>query len=414
MPELHPHDESANSAPLLRTEEKPDEERRITWAELLNDLVFTVIIAQLANRLLTHLSAQAIGEFFLLYIPVWWLWNGETHYSTRFDHERDVMHRLLGSLQLLGLIVLAADIPQALESRSFIFAATYAAVRTVLLVEYGRAWYHVPEARPYIRHVATGFAISVLIWAGSVFIEPPYRYGLWAIALIIELSTPLTSSGGKLHRDFPPDVRHLPERYGQFTLLVLGQSVTGVTLGLIQSNFQPHALLTTMLGGVVIIGLWWAYFDRIDDDAVRQVSVGGSAGPYAFWLYLHLPLTIALTIVGVGLTYAIRGSARAELTEAEQWLFTGAVAGYLATQAGISITTLKAGPSHLSFVWGISVRLGLAVSLVIVRLCSSLNALWLIGITAVAIVGLIISDHLSPSAPESTERVKRVRRRRKK
>lgn len=154
-----------------------------------------------------------------------------------------------------------------------------------------------------------------------------------------------------------------------------------------------------------MIGIWWAYFDRLDDDAVRQVSEGGSAGPYTLWLYLHLPLTVALTMVGVGLTLAIRGTNRPELPIAVQWLFTGSVTGYFLAEAGISLTTLLAGPSHPSFVRGVSVGFGLAV-LLLIRLTTSLGTLPLLGITGLLIIGLILSDQFSPNVPDSTDRVK--------
>ena len=400
-------DVPSSAIPQFRPDEK-DGARRTTWAELLNDLVFTVIVVQLAQRLLTSLSGPSLGEFFLLYIPVWWLWNGETHYSTRFDSEQDIVHRFLGSLQLLGLIVLGATIPKVLESNmlSVIYAITYSAVRLLLLIEYGRAWFYVPNARPYIRHITTGFAVSILIWVASAFVPTPYRYGMWGVALLIDLSTPLTPAGRRLQTEFPPDVRHLPERYGLFTLTLLGQTITGTAQGLIQSGFEVSTVLATLLGGIVVIGLWWAYFDRLDDDAVRQVSEGGRTWPYTLWLYLHLPLTGALTMIGVGLTLAIQGVDRPELTPAVQWLFTGSVAGYLLAEAGISLTTLKSGPPHPTFVRGILVRLGLAVLLMLIRLTTSLGTLPLLGVTAGLIICLILSDHFSPDAPKSTERVK--------
>lgn len=396
----------ASSRPQLRTIEK-DGIRRTTWAELLNDLVFTVIVAQLAQRLLNRLDGESLSEFFLLYAPVWWLWNGETHYSTRFDNDRDVVHRLLGSLQLLGLIWLAASIPKAIRSNlsSVTYVLTYSAVRLVLLVEYGRAWVYVPKARPYIRHITTGFGASVLIWIGSVFVPTPYRYGLWGLALLIELSTPLTSAGGRLHREFPPDFRHLPERYGLFTLLVLGQTVSSTAQGLIQSGFGTNTIVATGLGGLIVIGLWWAYFDRLDDDAVRQVSEGGSARWYTIWLYMHLPLTVALTLVGVSLTLCIRAVDAPALSSGTQWLFVGSIAGYFFTEAIISLTTLKAGPSHPSFVRGIVARVGLAGLLFGLSLWTSFAALPLLGTTAGAILLLIISDYLSPEAPNSDERI---------
>lgn len=400
-------DASLSKVPQLRSTEKHSV-RRTSWAELFNDLVFTVIVAQLAQRLLTSLSGWALAGFFLLYIPVWWLWNGETHYSTRFDSERDVVHRSLGSLQLLGLIVLAATIPKALEQNlpSMIYALTYSAVRIILLIEYGRAWVYVSEARPYIRHLCIGFGLSILVWIGSAFVPMPYRYGLWILALCIELVTPLTSSGGRLHNALPPDVRHLPERYGLFTLILLGQTVSSAAQGLIKGGFETNTVLATLLGGFIIIGLWWAYFDRLDDDAVRQVSAGKSTRPYTIWLYLHLPLTVALTMAGVGLTLAIEGVDAPRLTESVQWLMTGSVAGYFLIEAGISLTSLLSGPPHPSFIRGIAARFGLAIGLIIIRLTTSLDTITLLGITAGLILILILSDQLGPEAPDSAERIK--------
>ena len=391
--------------PRLRTLQK-DGIRRTTWSELLNDLVFTVIIAQLAQRLLTHLTTLSLSEFFLLYIPVWWLWNGETHYTTRFDNEGDVVHRFLTSLQLLVLLILAAAIPKSMEISisSVTYALAYLTVRLLLLVEYGRAWFYVPQAHPYIRHIMTGYAIAVVVWAVSIWFNPPYRYMLWAVALIIELSTPLTTSGGRLHQQFPPDARHLPERYGLFTLIVLGQAVTNTAQGLIQGGIEQNTLIATVLGGICIVGIWWAYFDRLDDDAVQEVSRGGSAHHYAFWLYLHLPLTIALTLVGVSFTMAIREVDSAVLPASVQWLLVGSVSGYFLAEGGISLTTLLAGPTHSSFVRGVVVRLGLAVILVGVRLTTSLNTLTLFSIIAGLVICLILSDTFGSPAPGSTER----------
>ncbi|MBO0929494.1 low temperature requirement protein A [Fibrella aquatilis] len=413
--------------PRLRSGELKGQ-RRTTWAELLNDLVYTAIIAQLANRLLHQLDGLAMGQFFLLYVPVWWLWNGQTHYATRFDSEQDVVHRLLGCLQLVGLLVLAGAIPTAIETNATIYALTYALVRGVLLLEYIRAWHYVPEARPYINVILIGFSISVLIWITSIGLSAPYRYILWAVALIIELATPITS-GGKL-RDFPPDVRHLPERYGLFTLLVLGQAVTGIVQGLVASPFHAKNIAAACLGGVLIFGLWWAYFDRLDDDAVRKLALEhleheqtnkqnrtNAAQPeadrdkqgkptvrrYTVWLYIHLPLTVALTVLGVALTYTIKSIDQLP-PDLLRWLLTGSVGMYLLAEAVISLTTLHAGPSHVSFKRGVIVRLGTGLAVLLLGWLTHLDLLLLLSAVTGIVMTLIISDQFSPDAPDSAER----------
>lgn len=397
--------DSRAGKPRRRNSDEPGH-RQTTWPELLNDLVFTVIIAQLAHRLLADDSDQSFAEFVLLYIPVWWLWNGETHYSTRFDNEQDVVHRALTSLQLIGLIILAATIPQAVESDRLatIYALTYAGVRLILLIEYGRAAYYMPESRPYIRHISRGFGASVVLWALSVFVPLPYRYGIWGLALLIELSTPLTASGGNLHRDFPPDVRHLPERYGLFTLLVLGQSVTSAVGGLTQRGLALTPMLATALSGFIVIGIWWAYFDRVDSEAVESVGSEKSVAPYAFWLYLHLPLTLALTMVGVGVMQTIRYADADVLPHTVQLLMSGSVGAYFLVQAGISLTTLVAGGPHPSIVRGVLARAGLGIGAGILAFTPHLSALWLLGLLSLGVLTLIVSDTVGTQAPSTFDR----------
>ncbi|QJD78959.1 low temperature requirement protein A [Spirosoma rhododendri] len=396
--------DTSSGIPILRSSREPGH-RQTTWPELLNDLVFTAIIAQLAQRLLTDDSDMSFLEFVLLFVPIWWLWNGETTYSTRFDNERDVTHRVLTSIQLIALIILATTIPRSVESEalSTVFAITYSITRFALLVEYGRVWYYLPETRDYIRRIVLGFSVSIILWVASVFVPIPYRYWLWALGLLIELTTPLVAIGAEHHKKFPPDVRHLPERYGLFTLLVLGQSITSIVNAMIDHGLTMRSVSATILCSIIVIGIWWAYFDRVDDEAVRKVEKDGSNLPYRFWLYLHLPLTMALTMVGVGMEMTVRNVDTLDLSRSAQWFITGALSGYFLTQACISLTTLLSGPCHPSFRRGIIVRFGLAVAFALLGFLENIGPLQLLSILVASVLGLILSDTLGPEPPSNFE-----------
>ncbi len=390
--------------PTLRSSREQGH-RQTTWPELLNDLVFTAIIAQLAGRLLADDSDMSFLEFVLIYVPVWWLWNGETNYSTRFDNEQDVVHRALTSVQLIALIILATTIPRSVESAvlSKVFAITYSVTRFTLLIEYSRVWYYLPDTRSFIQRIALGFGASIILWVASVFAPVPYRYWLWAVGLLIELTTPLVITNKDEHNKFPPDVRHLPERYGLFTLLVLGQSVTSIVNAMIDHGLTVKAVSATVLCAIIIIGIWWAYFDRVDDEAVRQVEKGGSSIPYRFWLYLHLPLTMALTMVGVGMQMAVKNVETLDLSQSAQWFMAGALGAYFLIQASISLTTWIAGSSHPSFRRGVVVRFGLGIAFTGLGFISSLGPLMLLGLLAAGVIGLILSDTLGPEPPSNFE-----------
>src|SRR5829696_6461478 len=71
--------------PRLRDDEGELREHRTTWLELFYDLVFVVVVAQLAHEMATNVTWEGVFAFVLLFIPVWWVWIGATFYNDRFD-----------------------------------------------------------------------------------------------------------------------------------------------------------------------------------------------------------------------------------------------------------------------------------------------------------------------------------------
>ena len=51
-----------------------EEERRVTFLELFYDLVYVVIIAELAHALSQNTDLAGIGNFIFLFVIVWWAW----------------------------------------------------------------------------------------------------------------------------------------------------------------------------------------------------------------------------------------------------------------------------------------------------------------------------------------------------
>src|SRR4028118_624725 len=178
--------------PRLRVGQDLEEERRATWLELFYDLVFVVAIAEVAHKLHGEVSLLGFVSFVALFVPIWLCWLGATFYATRFDTD-DLGHRLLTLLQMALIAALAVNVHHGLEESSVGFALCYAAVRSILIIQYLVAGYHVPPARPLTTWYTRGFGISVTLWLVSVFVPVPWRFGLWALGLIIDLCTPLTA-----------------------------------------------------------------------------------------------------------------------------------------------------------------------------------------------------------------------------
>jgi len=317
--------------PQLRTDEEEGRERRVTWLELFYDLAFAVVIAELAHYLAAHVSSEGAFGYVLLFIPAWWLWVGGTIYNDRFESE-DISHRFATFAQMIPVAALAIFAHDGLGKLGEEFALSYAVGRLLLLVLWLRGGWHNPDFRPVAHRYAIGFSVAIGFWIAAAFVEPPWRYGFWAIAITIDLLTPLWTLK---HQEKLPKLSssHLPERFGLFTIIVLGEAVAGVVRGLaVLPEINFRAALTGLFGMALAFGLWWIYFDFV---ARRLLK------PDVEWrwfnLYTHLPLVMGIAAVGAGIQAVIASEADG-LTGGERWLISGAIGLTLATIGFIELT----------------------------------------------------------------------------
>lgn len=309
--------------PNYRSGQESETERHATWLELFYDLVFVAAVSQLSHSLGDDYSWTGMFHFAFLFIPVWWAWVGHTFYLTRFDTE-DMGHRLLTMAQMAAVASLAVHVPAALGATSAGFALSYAAVRFILVAEYLRAGRHIPAVRPLTNRYAAGFGIAASLWVLSVLLPAPWRFGLWVIALIVDFLTPLTA--GQLHVRFPPHLMHLPERFGLFTIIVIGEAVVGVVTGINPEGLTFGLGVVGVMGLLVAFALWWGYFEGAKGAAVRVLSAGSHVRRYQLWLYFHLPLLMGITSTAVGVRHVIRLPASKVLPLQEGWLLSLSVA----------------------------------------------------------------------------------------
>ncbi|MAT38356.1 MAG: low temperature requirement protein A [Ectothiorhodospiraceae bacterium] len=305
--------------PQLRTDETENKERKATWLELFFDLVFVAVVAQLSHSLAADTTWPGVTKFVLLFVPVWWVWIGSTFYNDRFETD-DVSHRLFAYLQMIAVASLAFHVHDGLGASSVGFAISYIAVRVIIIVMWLRGGHHSPEARPLTNRYAIGFSISVALWIVSIFIPPPFRFVLWAAGILIDIITPLTTL--EIQRKMPKlSTSHLPERFGLFTIIVLGESIVGVVAGASETHHMSVPVAVTgILGLALSFSMWWLYFDKV---ASRRVK------PHPWWLatwvYTHLFLVLSLTGIGSGILNVVAHDG-AILSQPALWLICGSVA----------------------------------------------------------------------------------------
>jgi len=309
---------------------KEGKERHATWLELFYDLVFVAVVSQLSENLSHDISLAGLLSFIALFIPVWFAWLGATFFATRFGTD-DLAHRILTLLQMMGAAAMAVNVSHGFGETSAGFALSYAAIKFLLVIEYVRIGDRIPSARPLTKRYSIGFTLSAAIWTVSAFVPPPLRFILWGIGLTLDFVTPLLL--GQLALKFAPHISHLPERMGLFTIIVLGESILGVVAGLAGHDWDIYSSLSVGLGLSIPFSLWWIYFDNVDGSAIRAATEKGRKGIYYAWLYIHFPLVVGLSAIGIGIKQVASSNQEIVLPLSDLWLICGSVSSCLFVQA---------------------------------------------------------------------------------
>lgn len=372
--------------PRLQTVDEGD--RNATWLELFYDLAFVATVAMLGTRLVADTSLQGWLSYSAYFVLVWWLWASHTFYADRYDTD-DLVYRLLAGGQMVALAILAASVSTGPSGSTVAFAAAYAGARVLLLLLYARAYRFVPATRQLVRGYLTGFGIGAVLWIVSVFVPEPLRFWLWGIALAIDLATPFVVR--KAQAAAPLDVSHLPERFGLFTILVLGETIVAVTVGLSHVEWQLNTTIAGVAGLAIATGIWWIHFDNVDGRVVRRKG-GGKAWQPTVWIYSHLPLAIGIAMIGVGVEHAIVASdSHHDYGSPERWLLVGGLVVALAAMVGIEVASKRDIRDDLRTTLIIS-RLAVIALAILIGLVGGLEAPATVVVLAALCGALVLTD----------------------
>jgi low temperature requirement protein LtrA len=305
------------------------EERRITFLELFYDLVYVVIIAELSHTLAGNISLAGIGSFVFLFTIIWWAWlNGAMYHDMHGNN--DIRSRVFTFLQMLTVAAMAVFAHNAMGEGSVGFALAYTAFHLILTWLWWRTGVYDPNHRPLSQPYSFTFLITSVLFLISIFIPAPWRFVLWVLALLIDLalvSLLWTHPNEAIQKEINRIVLISPsavERFGLFTIIVLGEVVAGVVRGVAE---YPH--LSWPVGGIAIlgmliaIGLWWIYFDFVSGrPPIPRTS------KRLWWVYLHLPITMGITVVGASILNVVEHAGES-LPQEVWWLLVGAIAAVL-------------------------------------------------------------------------------------
>lgn len=321
------------------------EHRQVSFLELFYDLVYVVLIAELTHALAHHIDLQHIAEFSFLFIFAWWAWINGTAYHDLHGNN-DMRTRIFTFLQMFAIAAMAVFAHDALGETSAGFALSYAGFQLILTYLWWRTGVHDPDHRPLSRPYALAFLITTLLFVASVFVEPPNRFYIWLVAILISVALPLYLL--RLGRNTPAvqaqiqlsmtATASLVERFGLFTIIVLGEVIVGVVQGVASYhdlNWQAGGI--GALGMMIAFGIWWLYFDFVSHRIPRH----GTLWVY-LWSYAHLPVTAGIAMVGAAIVNVVEHAAE-PLPVDVRWLLVCAI-GMVLVGITLMIRSLRPRP----------------------------------------------------------------------
>jgi low temperature requirement protein LtrA len=244
------------------------EGKRVTWAEAFFDLVVVLAITQVATLLGEHHQWWGLARAFIILALVYRTWVITSLQSNRLGHDTTRDRVTLFGVGLCGL-AMAIAIPHAYDTGGMQFALAFWVARVLIWVRYA-AQYH--SGRVFSSMGIGVVVIGPLLVAGALIEDANGRELVWFLAALLDLA--LTAFFGRQHEVIHYDHSHLMERYGLFVLIALGESIVDLSLPLAKQDtaIRPLELLSVAVCFVVVIMLWWTYFDRANAAITSAIS----------------------------------------------------------------------------------------------------------------------------------------------
>lgn len=360
-------------------------DRTVSSLELFYDLVYVAVISQAAHHLADHVTARGAAEFAVVFGMIWAAWVNGSLYLELHGRE-DGRTRTAVFLQMGILVLLAVFTSDATGDGGTGFALVYAGFLGVMTW----LWYSVrrqdrhdhPEFLGPAGRYVLAMAAAVVLIATSAFLPDTTRLVVWAGFCIAWLAAIALVGRLAVARDGLPPTDSLVERFGLFTIIVLGELIFGVVDGLSSADRDGLVVTTGIIALVIGFGFWWIYFDLVGRRPPRN-----DGGPLVTWMLSHLPITLSIAAAGAAMVSLIGHAGDDRTPAGTAWLLAGAVAlGLLALifteQALADAERLDAVYRPLRFALAAGAAAALAAGW-------ARPAPWLFGLALVAILSVL-------------------------
>ncbi|MET8042439.1 low temperature requirement protein A [Micromonospora sp. NPDC005215] len=288
---------------------------RATFLELFFDLVYVFALTRISARAFEDLTdgparehARAAvtgsGKTLLLLLALWSVWQGTAWTTSRYDPYRVPLQTVVITALVCSMLMGVA-IPRAFSETALMFAVAYVVAQLtrplILSIALG--------AHPYRRlkvRMAVVFAFSGVFWISGAMMTTNVQVVLWSAALVIEYLAarcgwPVPGLGRSTVSKWEIAGEHLAERYQQFFLVALGETILVAGFAYSMGPYESGHVWAFALALATSIMLWRIYVQRagrILGEAVVKARHPANIGRSAADTHLLMVIGLAATAIG--------------------------------------------------------------------------------------------------------------------
>jgi low temperature requirement protein LtrA len=348
------------------------------------------ITLELAHRVAEGHVLDGLVPFLQVFFAIWWAWMNFTWFASAFDND-DACYRLLVMVQMGGVLVLAAGVPDALDHDNYRgITIGYLIMRLGLIALWLRAAAGCHQARATALRYAVGITALEVAWvlrlalAERGTLTDPWALPVFGALVVAELAVPWWAERAPRSASTTWHPHHIAERYGLFTIIVLGESVLASTMAVIHAtgsaDHLPTLVLIAVTALVIVAAMWWIYFAGPQHGLITDLRTS------ILWGYGHFLIFLSAAAIAPGIEVALQYATHEISLEA--------------TRAALTYTAPAA--LYVFMVWLLILRrlLGGAVNIVMpaaaALILASAAGPYSLQVTGVLMVGLVLVTAISP------------------
>jgi low temperature requirement protein LtrA len=306
---------------VFADQDAAEQEQDVTPLELFFDLVFVFAFTQVTGFLVEHLTWAGMARGAALLAVLWWAWVTYSWLTGAVPAEERLPARLVILTAMVAMLIVALSVPGAFGDDAILFGIAYFVVRVLHVALYAVA--APPETHDAVLRAAPGFLGGPALLVVAGFFDGPLEGVLWAVAFVIDYGIVFVRGVEGFH----VNAGHFVERHRLVLIIALGESIVAIGVGAEGLPLGVPVVLAALFGIVLVIALWWLYFDYVVLAAEQRLAeVSGHEQTLLArdsYSYLHLPMVGSIIFIALGIEQTLAHASEPLGTIAAVALFGG-------------------------------------------------------------------------------------------